>query len=78
MTTVFNYACGYDGYKCDKVVPSFEGNVLVNPPNAEIKEKYAGIISELRLDESWDACDSCPRNCTIDGTCRGRLVQEVA
>lgn len=69
------YDCRYDGSECNKVVPKFDDDGYEIPQsNSEILQKYDGIISKHVLDNAWDVCDNCERNCTIDGTCFGRLV----
>ena len=70
------YKCHYDGFKCDKATPRFEGNELIPESNAMIKERYKDKISERSLDYGWDHCDSCERNCSMGGTCYGVLVVE--
>ena len=68
------YACYYDGRECDKEIPKLDKNgTVIQPSNKEIKEKYKHIISEITLNESWDACDKCERNFSIGGYCHGRL-----
>lgn len=69
------YNCYYDGKECDKTIPKFdEKGYLIPESNLYITARYKGLISESCLKCSWDICDKCERNRTIDGTCRGRLV----
>ena len=69
------YICYYDGKECNKAIPKFDekGN-LIPEPNTKIKEKYGHFLSERYLDECWDVCDKCDRNCTIGGCCYGKLA----
>ena len=68
------YSCHYDGRECDKAIPKFnEKGVLIPESNKRIKKEYKGIISETTLDNSWDACDDCPRNYSLSGCCYGKL-----
>lgn len=68
------YSCYYDGKECDKTVPKFDDKgYLIPEPNDKIKIKYGHFLAEHYLDECWDVCDKCERNCTIGGCCYGRL-----
>lgn len=68
------YKCYCDGRECDKAIPKFDKKgYLIQEPNKEIKEKYKNLISQQVLCMSWDKCDKCDRNDTIDGFCHGKL-----
>ena len=69
------YLCHYDGKKCDQVTPKFdsETGMPVKVSNEHIKERYHGIVDEDLLEQSWDVCDKCSRNCCMSGFCYGML-----
>lgn len=68
------YTCRYDGKECKKVIPKLDENgYVIQPPNDKIKERYGHFLADFVLNESWDACDKCERNCCMSGCCYGRL-----
>lgn len=60
------YKCHYDGNTCDKEIPKVDENGNVILPK---EYKNPNISSS----GAWETCMNCDRNCSMSGTCYGRL-----